>query len=170
MTWSAGRLIEWLRRRSQTTVRVPEDARRIVRKSSNRGEPPPETDQLQELVRIVGESDATDMQPHRDAGADDGADEPSGNPRVQQQSLHQLRPRRPFSLLRSRTASPHGDLSRRYRQLFRASQGNLLTLSWRRALGGSAACRFLEGEVNLPDSGLDRLCYKNVGHSLVLAG
>ena len=58
-------------------------------------------EQIQELLRILGESQASDMQPDSDAGAS-GTDQRSGSLRVQQSPLRQfIRPRRTLIVLRS---------------------------------------------------------------------
>jgi hypothetical protein len=45
------RMLEWLRAHNPTV----DDGKRIVRKA-DRGEPPPDIDQIEELVRIIGEA------------------------------------------------------------------------------------------------------------------
>ena len=54
------RLLAWLHRRGPADG----DPARIIRKG-DRGEPQADTDPIQELVRIVGEFDASDLRPHR---------------------------------------------------------------------------------------------------------
>lgn len=53
------RMVEWLRWRKSEGDEGP----RIVRKSSDRGEREPDVDQLEELVRIVGQTDASEPRP-----------------------------------------------------------------------------------------------------------
>ena len=70
-------------------------------------------DPIEELVRILGESDAGDLRPYDDAGAGT-VDEPSRSLRLQQSTLRKLlRPRRSLPFLRARTSAPRSDLQRR---------------------------------------------------------
>jgi hypothetical protein len=54
------RLVEWLRRREPRG----DDGARPIRKSSERRERQPDVEQIEELVRIVGEADASEPRPH----------------------------------------------------------------------------------------------------------
>jgi hypothetical protein len=50
-------VLKWLRRRREARRRVVEDAAQLA-KRSDEGEPRSDPDPIEELVRIVGESDA----------------------------------------------------------------------------------------------------------------
>jgi hypothetical protein len=58
-----GRLVEWLSRRKPSG----DDGPRIIRKSSERSERELDIDPLEELVRLVGEADASEPQRHAKA-------------------------------------------------------------------------------------------------------
>jgi hypothetical protein len=55
-----GRLIEWLRRRKPPL----DERKRIIRKSSERGDGEPDIDPLDELVRLVGDAQADERTAH----------------------------------------------------------------------------------------------------------
>jgi hypothetical protein len=57
-------MFKWLRRRRAAAQRDAEDAGRL-RKRNDDGESASNPDPLEELVRIVRESDASDLRPHR---------------------------------------------------------------------------------------------------------
>jgi hypothetical protein len=57
-------MFKWLRRRREAARRDDEDAE-WLRKRGDDGESASDPDPLEELVRIVGESDANGLRPHR---------------------------------------------------------------------------------------------------------
>jgi len=61
-------MFEWLRRRREAAGRDAEDAEGL-RKRNDLAELPADIDPIEELVRILGDSHASDLRPDNDAGA-----------------------------------------------------------------------------------------------------
>ena len=62
MTGLASRMLDWLRQRFEA-AKPATTGRAYLRKSSERRERQPDVDQVEELVRIVGEADASEPRP-----------------------------------------------------------------------------------------------------------
>ena len=106
-------MFKWPR---EETKPIADDANRFVAKSSERGEPPCDVEQIEELARILGRIHESDL---HFSGDDCPTNGRSASQRVQQSSLRQLiRPRRPLSVLRSRAGSRQADCASYARKMY----------------------------------------------------
>ena len=62
---TGNRMFKWLHWRRESTRSVAEDAYRIVAKSTERGGLPTDPDPIEELLRIVGDTNADGPSPRR---------------------------------------------------------------------------------------------------------